>query len=131
MEGRGDGIIAVARDHIDHRLTTPRLLALLIERDLDASTLRLNLNETLQELENISLKVGYMLRLLTTIISEHPEYMIHPDYVVCPAPIRKAVEYGIENKKTVELLKEAPTTVNDDEDTPTKVSGPDGHKLSQ
>jgi hypothetical protein len=99
VDGDGNELIAIDGIEIDPRLTTGKLLSMLIERDLDYSGIRVALLGMRKQNGALSEKIGYMLRLIVTMLFENPAYQIHPDYQRFPDSLKKVVEYQIERFK--------------------------------
>ena len=135
MDGEGDELVAIDGVEIDPRLTTGKLLSMLVERDLDYSGIRVALLGLRKQNGSLAEKIGYMLRLIVTMMYENPAYLIHPDYQRFPASLKTAVEYQIERFKEHAIAEQSvlasEPVKSSEEGKPQKVAKDKGKDIKQ
>jgi hypothetical protein len=114
VDGEGDSVIVVDPNHRDPRLTTSKLLAMLLERDVDCSNLRMAVNSIKDESGAVATNLGFLLRLCTTMLNENPAYNVHPDYIRLPASLKKALEFQVNQLQDAQVLEAAPDVGSSD-----------------
>jgi hypothetical protein len=109
VDGEGDSIIVIDPTHRDPRLTTSKLLAMFLEREVDYANLRSIVRAAQEEAGAVSTNLGYLLRLCVTMLNENPAYNVHPDYIRLPEALKKALEFQINQLQDAQVLEAAPS----------------------
>ena len=126
MESKRQRPITIEGSPADPRLTVTRLIALYMQAALDLSDLRMEYNQVSSEYGVYAEHIGYLLRLVCVMIHEHREYIIHPDYLRLPEPLRKLADLKLAQLEEAKILENAPTGQDDGPKTP---GYGEGHKV--